>query len=226
MDAFFDIFSFMSGLPGMAILVLAGLTLFLTSDWRLSLTALLVEYIALGLVLIRFVPPEIALSKILTGAFVVAILYLTARRIQETRGPMESESTEPRFLGLQVGWAAGPLGLPLRLLAVLLVTLALVRLFGDYRLPLVPIDIAFAAGWLGSMGMLGLILGSNMLRVAPALLTILLGFDLVYTGLQPNLAIAGMFAALTLLSALAFSYLATVQGLARAAQQAEEEAEA
>jgi hypothetical protein len=218
MEAFSGIFSTMAGVPGIAILVLAALTLFLTSDWRLSITALLVEYIALGLVLTRFVPVEIALAKILTGVFVVFMLYLTARRVQETRGPLESESQEVRVLGLQLGWGAGPLGLPLRLLAALLAALGLVRLFGDYHFTLVPLDIAFVASWLGSMGLLGLVLGGDLLRAALALLTILIGFDLVYAGLEPNLAIAGMFAAFTLLAALALSYLVAVEGLAHSGQ--------
>ena len=78
----------------------------------------------------------------------------------------------------------------------------------------VPPDVAFAAVWLGGMGIMGIVLSGLALRVAPALLTVLCGFDLVYAGLEPNLAIAGFFGALTLLAALAFSYLAAVQGLA------------
>jgi hypothetical protein len=226
MGAFSDIFTFVAGVPGITIMILAALTLFLTSDWRLSLTALLVEYIALGLLLTRFTQPEMAIAKILTGVFVVSMLYLTARRVQDAQRPLEIENPESRFLGLQLGWGAGPLGLPLRLLAVLLVSLALVRLFSRYELALVPIDIALVAAFLGSMGILGLILSGDLQRVAPALLTILVGFDLVFTSLEPNLAVAGLFAALTLFAALAFSYLTAVQGLSLASQEEKEEAEA
>jgi hypothetical protein len=226
METLADILGSLIGLPALTILLLAALTLFLTSDWRLSLTALLVEYISVGLLLIRFIPPEIALAKIVTGAFVVSILYLTARRIQDARGPAEQESNEPHLLGLQVGWGAGPLGLPLRLMAVLLVLLGLLRLFSDYQPALVTVDVAFSASALVSMGILGLVIGGNMLRVAPSLLTILLGFDLVYTRLDSSLVNAGMLTILYLLSALAFSYLATVQGLVGLSEQAKEETEA
>jgi hypothetical protein len=226
METFSDIFAFMAGLPGLALVVLAALILFLTSDWRLSLTALLVEYIALGLLLTRFVPPEIGIAKILTGVFVVSMLYLTGRRVQEARQPLGPGPNEGRFLGLQLGWGAGPLGLPLRFLAVLLVALALVRLFGDYRLTLVPLDVAFAASWLASTGILGLVLSGDLLRVAPALLTILIGFDLIYTGLESDLAITGLLSAFTLFAALAFSYLTTIQGLSQTGQEPKEEVEA
>jgi hypothetical protein len=225
MEPLSDIFATMAGVPGLAILVLGGLAVFLTSDWRLSLAALLAEYIALGLVLSRFVQPAEAIAKILTGVFVVAILYLTAQRVQDMQAPLQAPVKRSGFLGLPLGWGAGPLGLPLRLLAVLLTLLGLVRLFGTYRFALVPIDIAFVACWLGSMGMLGLILSGDVLRVAEALLTVLVGFDLVYTSLEPDVAVAGLLAALILLAALAFSYLITVQGLVQATEMEEEEVE-
>jgi len=225
MEAFSDLFGFVSGLPGLAILVLAALTLFLTADWRLLLTALLVEYIAVGLVLTRFLQPEVALAKILAGVLAVFMLYLAARRVQEAQPLLWSEPPSRRLLGLQISWGGGPLGLPLRLLVVLLVALGLVRLFGSYQFPLIATDVAFVACWLASLGVMGLVLSGDPLRVAPALLTILVAFDLVYASLEPNLAIAGFYAALILLAALAFSYLITVHGLAQVVLPAEEEAE-
>jgi hypothetical protein len=66
------------------------------------------------------------------------------------------------------------------------------------------------------MGLVGLVLSAKPLRVAPALLTILAGFDLVYASLESSPAVIGSWGALTLLAVLAFAYLATVQGLATA----------
>jgi len=224
MDALADLLAFLAGLPALAGLLLAALTIFLTSDWRLALTGLLVQYLLLGAALTRFIQPEVALAKILAGVLAVSILYLTARHIQELKGQPEVERMGRRILGLHIGWGAGPLGLPLRLLVVLLVALAVMRLFDLYHSPLVPADIAFAALWLGGMGVAGLVLGEEPLRVAPAVLTLLTGFDLVYTGLEPSLAVTGFLGALILLAALAFSYLATVHSLG-ARPLDEEEAE-
>lgn len=213
MEAIFDIFATMAGAPAIAGLILTSLTIFLTSDWRLSLTALLVQYILIGVALTSSIRAEVTIVKILAGVLAVSILYLTARRIQERRGPLEPQQERIRFLGMQVGWGAGPLGLPLRLMTVLLVVLAVIRVFSNYDLPLIPADIAFATVWLGAMGVAGLVLSGDSLRVAAALLTILGGFDLVYTGLEPSLAIVGFWGTLILLTALAFAYLATVQDL-------------
>jgi hypothetical protein len=213
MEAFSNIFAFLAGGPAMVGVILTSLTIFLTSDWRLSLTALLVQYIFVGLFLTRSIGGEVAIVKILAGVLTVSILYLTARRIQERKGAEPAKEGGSRFLGLSVAWRAGPLGLPLRLLAVVLVALALVRLFDRYDFPLVSAEFAFAACWMGGMGMLGLVLSGEPMRVAPAILTILAGFDLVYGGLESSLAIVGFWSAVTLLAALAFSYLAITRDL-------------
>jgi hypothetical protein len=75
------------------------------------------------------------------------------------------------------------------------------------------------------MGLLGLVLSDDPLRAAPAALTILAGFDLVYAGLDQNLAVAGFFGVLTLLAALGFSYLilTPAPGTSQAGPDGEEE---
>jgi hypothetical protein len=223
MEGIGDSFTFLAGVPAVAGLILAAAIILVTSDWRLALSALLLQYLFLGLTLTRFVRPEVAFVRILTGALVVPILYLSARQLADVPNGRRAEGSEQRFLGLPMGWGAGPLGLPLRLLTVLLTALALFRFFPavSAQLPAVtatgitvPADIAFLTLWLLAMGLMGIVLSGEALRVAPAVLTVLCGFDLVYAGLEDNLAIAGFFGALTLLAALAFSYLVAVQGLA------------
>lgn len=232
MEAFVDAFPFLTGLPAMVGLLLTAAAIFLTSDWRLSLTALLVQYILLGLTLTRFLQAELAIVRVLVGVLAVPILYLTARRIQDVRILEQARQEESRFLGLPMGWGAGPLGLPLRLLTILLVALALVRFFPNYQALLSGLviqgsplssDVILVSLWMVSVGIAGLILSGDALRVAPALLTVLSGFELVYAELQTNLAVVGFFGALTLLAALAFSYLAAVQGLGPGPTATEEE---
>lgn len=212
METISDILSFMAGLPSLIGLILAAVTIFLASDWRLSLGALLVQYILVGMALSPSIPQEVAIVKILSGVLAVVILYLSARLVPPAPAVETAEGTH-RFLRLHVDWAAGPLGMPLRFLAVLLVALGVFRLFQGYQPTLVPTDIALAACWMAGMGLLGLILSGDPLRVAPAALTLLAGFDLVYAGLDENLAVAGFFGALTLLAALGFSYLILLPAL-------------
>lgn len=215
MEAFSSLFELMAGTPAIIGLFLTALVIFVASDWRLSLAALLVQYLLVGLALTRFIAPEVAVVKILVGVLVVPILYLGTRHAHRVDGSGDNDAGGLHLLGLKVGWDAGPLGLPLRLLAVLFVFLALVRILSQFQSPLAPagfsIELAFVAIWMGSMGIIGLVLGGGPLRAASAILTILAGFDLVYTTLERSLAIVGFNGALTLLTALAFSYLAAVQ---------------
>lgn len=235
MEVIGDSFAFLAGTPAIVGLLLAAVIMLVTSNWRLALSALLLQYVLLGITLTRFIQPEVAFVRILTGALVVPILYLAARPGGDVDNASEVEETEGRFLGLSLAWGAGPLGLPLRLLAVLLVALAVIRSYPAIS-PMLPSvsatgigvtpDVAFVALWLVAMGLTGILLSGEVLRVAPAVLTVMCGFDLIYAGLEHNLAIAGFFGTLTLLAALAFSYLATVQGLAPGAPAVDEEGEA
>lgn len=235
MEAFSDALSFIAGVPAFVGLILAAAIVFLTSDWRLSLTALLVQYVLAGLTLTRSIQAEIAIIKILVGVLVVAILYVSARNTQGANKSEEDSTDGQQFFGLQLGWGAGPLGLPLRILTLIMVALAAIRFFEQYRalLPvldsnasMVPPDIAFVSLWLAATGVIGLIVSGEPLRVAPAILTILTAFDLVYAGLEPNLAIIGFVAALTLMAALALSYLITIVNLREKKDQEESQAKA
>ena len=225
MEVFSNVFAYMAGFPAIVGLFLTALIIFLATDWRLSLAALLVQYVLVGLTLTRTIQSEVVVVKILVGVFVVLILYLTAQRVQGTRESEGVAESGRRSPGVSQGWDAGPLGLPLRLLAVLLVVLALTRWFSVGSQPLVSTDVAFAAVWLASMGMLGLILGGGPLRVAPALLSILSGFDLVYSGLELSLAVVGSYGALTLLTALALAYVTVAQVLGVSAGRPDEKAD-
>ncbi len=233
MEAIPETLAFIAGVPAIIGLILAAAAIFLTSDWRLSLTALLVQYVLVGLTLTRFVQAEVAIVKILVGVLAVSILYLSARRIQDEREAQEDTTDGLQFLGIHLGWRTGPLGLPLRILTLIMVALAAIHFFDDYRSLLPVLDaensmvspgIAFISMWLAATGLLGLVLSGEPLRVAPAVLTILTAFDLVYAGLEPNLAIVGFVAALTLMTALAFAYLVAVQGLRARMLQGESQA--
>jgi hypothetical protein len=213
MEPFAGVVEYLAGTPALIGPILTALIIFLTSDWRVALMALVVQSTLVGLSLTRVIQPEVAVVKILVGILVALILYLSARRIQEMTWARSEEGASSRFPSLRTGWLGGSLGLPLRLLSVLLVALALIRLFQDYQLTIVPFDVALVACWMAGMGLIGLVLSADPMRMALAFLTILTAFDLVYAALEPSLAIVGFLGAFTLSAAVAFSYLAIAQGL-------------
>ncbi len=219
-EAFAEILNTLAGTPTLIGLMLTAAIIFLTSDWRLSLTALLLQYILLGLAVTRSAPVEIALVKILAGVLAVFILYLSARRVQEMEEP-SAPSQRMHLSGLQLGWDAGPLGLPLRLLALLLTLLAVVLAFERVHISFMPADLFLAALWLTGLAMVSLIIGHTPLRVGPAVLSIVAAFDLVYGGFASSVAVVGSLGALTLLAALAFAYLIIIRGLTAQAETEE-----
>ena len=234
MGIFADTFDLVAGLPAIVGLILTAAVIFLTSDWRLSLTSLLVQYVLVGLTLTRFVQAELAVVKILVGVLIVCMLFLSARHVRDGSDAQETSEDGLQFLGMHVGWRTGPLGLPLRILTLIMVFVAAFHFFDDYRMLLpvldggnaaVPADIAFVSMWLAAMGLMGLVISGDPVRVAPAVLTTLTAFELVYALLEPDLAVVGAVAALMLMAALALAYLIAVRGLrekaAREASRAE-----
>lgn len=213
MQTLTDVFAFIAGTPALVGPMLTATVLFLTSNWRLSLIALLFQYSLVALALSRVVRPEVAVVKALVGILVVVVLYITAQATAESRSLQTTQGERPRRLGLHVGWLGGPLGLPLRILAVVLMALALIRLFENYSLSLISADIAFVSCWLAGIGVLGLILSTEPLRAGLALLTFMSGFDLAFSELEPSLALVGFWGALTLMASLALSHLAAAHGL-------------
>ena len=89
METFADVFNLLAGPPAVAGLILTAAVIFLSSHWRLSLAALLVQYLLVALTLTRLVQPELAIVRGLVGMLVVPILYMTARRADERRMPEE-----------------------------------------------------------------------------------------------------------------------------------------
>ena len=213
MEPLDDLLGFMAGTPALVGPILTALVIYLTANWRLSLASLLVQYVLVGLALTRFVRSEVAFVKILAGILVVVILYLTARRFEDSRQGEEPSEAVLGPQGRNLGWLGGPLGLPLRSLSIFFLVLALLRLFPGYSIELVSEEVALVVCWLAGMGLLGLILSDSPLRVAAATFTILTGFDLVYSSLEPSLGVAGFLGAFNLMAALAFSYLIVVRSM-------------
>lgn len=200
-------------LAGLILFVTAGLIV-LVRDWRLSLAALLAQYLTVGLMLARVVRPEIAVAKVLTGLLICPILYLSAR--QAGWSELSAESFRLRRLlswRRTMGWEVFPAGRLFRTLAVLLMILTATTLGRAYPLVGEPAPFATAVYWLVLAGVLLLILTEEPFKAGQGLLTALTGFELVYTTLERSLLVMGLWGAVNLLLALAIGYLTVVQGV-------------
>jgi hypothetical protein len=187
--------SFLTTTPAIVGLVITASLIVVIRDWRFLLAALLGQYVLAGLLLTRLIQPRVAVTKVLIGALVCVILYLTARLVDSERGE-----------GLPRG-GASLADLVFRLLATLFVGVAVYSLSRRYPLPGVPSDIGSACYWLASLGLLVLMLTDEPLKAGMGLLTLITGFELFYSALERSLSVAGFLGIANFLIALAIAYL-------------------
>jgi hypothetical protein len=188
-------------------------------DWRFSLWALLVQYVLVGIVHLRMLPPELALIKVLVGVLICPMLYWAARWVESER--VHKAEIERREFTARPGEAPlPPLPWPIqstnwmfRLLAILLLSLVLYGVSTTLSLPGIASDIAPVCLWLVLIGLFVLILTSEPLPAGIGLLTLVSGFGLYYDVMSPGLVGVGVLAAIDLLMGLVISYLVTVRAL-------------
>lgn len=198
--------SFLTTSPAVAGLVVTANLIIVIRDWRVSLAALLAQYLLVGFLLTRLITPEAATVKTLVGALICPILYLTARGIR-WGGRRSKDGVSPLYTDREVF----PVGLPFRLLAVVLTGLVANSLLNSYPLPEVPRDLGFACYWLALIGLLAMMLAAEPLKAGLGLLTFMAGFELFYAALESSLSVVGFLGLVNLFMALAIAYLASAR---------------
>jgi hypothetical protein len=174
-----------------ASLLLTGGLIFMVTEWRLALLALLVQYLVTGLLLASTGLSAAAGTQILTGAVACGILYLTARS-----GSGASLAVQRSF----ADW----------LLRFVTTTLTAVGVFGlgqPYRWLTAPMTSLTAALWLAAIGLLVVGLSRQPLRIGLGLLTFQAGFALLYAHLDTGLVVIGLLGSINLVLALTMSFL-------------------
>ena len=219
-----DVLKALSSIPGLTVmigLIVAAALLVILVNWRLLILALGVQYLLAGLMLTRVVPFELAAVKALVGVMICPVLFITARRVRWGQlDPADPEADQasidqpaPTARRSLIGWLISP-GLPLRLLAALLTTVLAVSLASRNPLPvtidpLVSRDVTIGTYGLLLLGLLNILLNENPLKVGVGLLSLLAGFELFYTTVEPTLTIVGLLGLTNLIIGLAIAYLTT-----------------
>jgi hypothetical protein len=208
-----DLLKALSSVPGTAVLIglliTAGLLVVLV-NWRLLIFALGAQYLLAGLLLSRAVPIELGMVKALVGIMICPVLYITARRVKWGHLEDELEDEKPKS---RLAWLIGP-GLPLRLIiavtgVVLSASLALRNPLAITSDQTISRDITIGTFTLLLLGLLNMALNENPLKVGLGLLSLLTGFELFYTVIEPTLTIVGLLGLTNLIIALAIAYLTT-----------------
>jgi hypothetical protein len=211
-----DIARTIAALPGTAVLIsllIAAALLVVLINWRLLIVVLGLQYILIGLMLTRVVPIELAAVKALVGIMICPVLYITARRVnwghpeEETEGEPASRSQRRWWHLLGAGW-------PVRVIVAVLAVAISTGLASRNPLPIVADqalsrDLTTGAFSVMLLGLINAALAENPLKVGLGLLSIMAGFELFYTAVEPTLTIVGLLGLTNLFLALAISYLTT-----------------
>lgn len=213
-----EMFEAWRGLPAAAIVLGAGVVILVFRDWRLSLFALLVQYLAASLLFVDVLDPRLAVVKMLTGAFICLILYITARQVRWGELPEDVSPEEAVQLRserqIRLGPYAMPTSLPFRAFLALLVAL-FVWIAGQqpaYRLPgIAASHLTLGVYALAGMGLLQVSLTTEPLKAGMGLLMFMAGFELFYHALEQSVLMLAALSATNLVLALALSYLVQVR---------------
>ncbi len=180
-------------LPTVAVIVLVMTSLFLllSQNWRWSIVALAIQYLAVFTLATQVWPFGLAAVKLVAGWMAGAVLGASQPAAELVEDPHASSSAITfRFLVAVLVW----------ILAFTL-TPAIVAL--------VPLPSALVMGTivLIGMGLVHLGMTTRPLRVLLGLLTTLSGFELVYAAVENSVLVAGLLAVVTLGLALVGAYL-------------------
>lgn len=175
------------------VIVLTSVGMLIARDWRVSVSLLAVQYLAMFILLLSNLPLGMASVKVVAGWMSCAILGMTRSDLPET----------PEDEGL---WPRGRL---FRLFAAALVGIIVAgavpgvdSIMADAGLP-----VTSGALLLIGMGLLHLGITSQILRVTQGLMTVIAGFEILYATVEGSVLVAALLAVITLGLALVGAYL-------------------
>jgi hypothetical protein len=218
-----ETFSFLRGYPSAWILLATGVLITLFLDWRLSLFALIIQYLVASLLYFDLLNPQLAIIKLFVGMFVCLILYWTARQVNYGRGTDFTGRSYPARTSrtVQLGPLAIPQNLAMRAAAAGIAVLLIVILRWGFSLylPGLPEDLGYinlAILLLVTLGMAGVITSRDPFAGGMSVLTFLTGFELYFAALDQTTRTLALLAVLNFVVALVVAYL-TQRGYATTA---------
>lgn len=175
------------------IVVITSVGMLIARDWRVSVSLLALQYLAMFVLLLSHLPLGMASVKVVAGWMACAILGMTRSDLTEI---LEDEGLWPR-------------GRLFRLFAAALVGIIVAgavpgvdAIMADAGLP-----VTSGALMLIGMGLLHLGITSQILRVTQGLMTVIAGFEILYATVEGSVLVAALLAAITLGLALVGAYL-------------------
>ncbi len=178
-----------SSWAAVGLIILTSLLLLLSRDWRWSLVALSVQYLAVFILFLGNWPLTMSAAKLVTGWMAAATLGMTVVN-QDEFIPAQSSRVFKFFIAL-----------------VIIITIWQAAVPINAWIPTAGFPLVLASLLLIGLGLLQLGMTIEPFRVTIGLLTLLSGFELLSSPLENSALVAAMLAAVTLGLALTGSYL-------------------
>ena len=176
------------------LLVITSTGLLLMRDWRWSIILLAVQYLGMFALTLQHWPLSMASVKVVAGWMSAAILGMTRSGLSN-EGPQE-ENIWPRGRLFRLFAAA------IVLLIVSVVTPGVDNIMADAGFA-----VTTGSLLLVGMGLLHLGITSRILPVIMGLMTVLAGFEILYSAVEESVLVAALLAVINLGLALVGSYL-------------------
>lgn len=176
------------------VIVFTSIGLLLARDWRWSIILLAVQFLGMFVLTLQHWPVGMASVKIVAGWMAAAVLGMT-------RSGLAAEESEEEYT-----WLRGRL---FRLFAAAMVLLiaAVVTPAVDTAMADPGFPVTNGSLILIGMGLLHLGVSTRVLRVTIGLMTVLSGFEIVYSAVEGSVLVAALLAAINLGLALVGAYL-------------------
>ncbi len=177
-----------------AMIVITSVGLLLARDWRWSISLLSIQYIAMFVLALQHWPLGMASVKVVAGWMAAAILGMTRSGL--TNENLNEENIWPR-------------GRLFRIFAAGIVVIIVAGTTPSVDTIMADAGFAVTTGslLLIGMGLLHLGMTTNILRVTIGLMTVLSGFEIIYSAVEGSVLVAALLAVITLGLALVGSYL-------------------
>lgn len=175
------------------VILITSVGLLIARDWRISIILLAAQYLAMFILLLPHLPLGMASVKVVTGWMCSAILGMTQSDLKE-------EDSEENL------WPRGRL---FSLLAAATVGLIVAGATPSVNNIMADAGTAVTAGGLllVGLGLLHLGITSQILRVTQGLLTVIAGFEIIYSAVESSALVVALLVIINLGLALAGSYL-------------------
>ncbi len=193
--------------PLVVLVAMTATLILVLQDWRWCLGVLAVQYVGVFLLITNHWPLSMAITKLVSGWIGCVVLALAGlekqRLILESKHLRSWDNFNADFVPFTFS------GKLLRWIAAGLVILAMVSLTSGVAnwIPNAGMARTTAALILMGLGLLHLGVTSHPFRTVLGLLTVISGFDILYTAVEMSVLVAGLFSGVILGLSLTGAYL-------------------